>query len=155
MKSLTNLFLALLILVSLPTQAMANEGLKQAFDELNYSLSIEWDQENQEYYDSTLEKFETTVKELQEQGLTNKEIVAFSVSQVKNKKFGADIKYAFDVIEAEKLNQTEAQDLMLEVINKTYQKGASWEVYPGGFITYGFVAIGIIILAAALSASES
>jgi hypothetical protein len=155
MKSVTALFLSLLILISVPTQAMANEGLKYAFDELNYSLSIEWDQNNKEFYDSALEKFKTTVQILQAQGLSNKEIIDFSVAQVKNKKFGADIKYAFDVIEAEKLNQTEAQDLMLEVINKTYNKGASWEVYPGGFITYGFVAIGILILAAALSASES
>ena len=45
------LFLALsFIILSTQAFAVSGDGLKKAFDEFNYSVSVEWDQKDKAFY---------------------------------------------------------------------------------------------------------
>ena len=56
-------------MVTVQANAVSNNSLKAAFDELNYSLSVDWDQTDRAFYNAQMEKFTAKVKELQIQSI--------------------------------------------------------------------------------------
>ena len=93
-------FTALLILTSFthafamsPVQEASamSKALDSTFSEMNYLLNVEWDQKDQVYFNNTVDGFESQVKDLQSQGLTNKELIEYTLSKVKDKQTQSDI----------------------------------------------------------------
>src|SRR5690349_5111044 len=90
------------------SNAATGNNLKAAFDELNYSLNVEWDQKDKAFYNQAQEKFAKQVKALQAQGLSNKELMDFAVSSVKDEKVAKDIQTALSMVLINNMSQTEA-----------------------------------------------
>jgi len=110
-------------------QAFANsaDGLKIAFDELNYSLTVEWDQKNQGFYDEQMNRFVENLKSLQDQGMTKNELISFVKTSIKDERMVREIESTFKVIELRKLSPQEAAKLMGDTMRKnSYHRGASW-----------------------------
>ncbi len=124
----------------------SKQSLKAAFDELNYSLTVEWDQKDRNFYDAKVEAFTKIVKELQSQGLTNAELVDFVKSNLKDKSLAKDLETAYSLISINKLSQAEARKLVMDTTSKAYSKGASW---AGETLVYGALIILIIVAAVA------
>lgn len=124
--------------------ATTHNGLKAAFDDLNYALSVEWDQQDRSFYDAQMEKFKSTLSSLQGQGLSNQELVDFTLSQVKNEKLAKDLETAFTMISINKMSQSEAQRYVTEVMNRSYNQGASWN---GGAVVGVLVAVILVAVA--------
>ena len=142
-------FFALFLVFAITTvqaNTVSNNNLKLAFDELNYALTVEWDQKDREFYDAQMKKFQAEVKELQAQGLSNSEIVSFAKSQIKDKKLAADIDNAFTVIQANKLSESEARKLVLDTFSKGYTQGASWRGEAAVYTTIAVVVIAAVVV---------
>lgn len=128
-------------------QAMAatQNGLKTAFDELNYSLTVEWDQKDTKFYDAQMKKFNETIRDLQAKGLTNAQLIEFAKSEVKDARVAKDLETAFNMISIQKMTGAEASKYMMETMKRSYSSGASWN---GDALVYA--AVGLLLIAVAI-----
>lgn len=142
-------FVTFLAFALLSVQAMAatNNSLKAAFDQLSYSLSVEWDQKDRAFYDAKMKEFTAKVAELQAQGLTNAQLADFALTQVKDQKLATELNTAFTMIQLNKMNQSDARKLVLDTVSKTYNRGASWS---GDTMLIGGVVVLALVVALAL-----
>lgn len=144
--------ITLMMVVSIFTvnaYAASNAGLKAAFDELNYSLNVEWDQKNKDFYSAKMSEFSAVVRDLQAKGLTNAELIDFVKAEVKNEKVARDIQTALTMISIQKMSPNEAAQYMSETMKNAYSQGASWN----GDATLLLLGVGVlaIVIAVALA----
>lgn len=126
--------------------ANTNSGLKAAFDELNYSLTVEWNQKDKAFYDAQMNKFNASLKELQAKGLTNAEMLEFAKSEVKDTRIAREIETAFNMIQIQKMSRSDAAEYMTQTMKKSYSTGASWN---GEAFLY--IGLGVLLVAVALA----
>ncbi len=107
------------------TSAMA-KALERTFDEMNYSLNVEWDQKDQQFFKTTVDGFEKNIKDLQQNGLTNKELIDYTLAKIKDKQTQADVREIAEVINESEMTSEQARDFALEKLNGTYSQGTSW-----------------------------
>lgn len=138
-KKLLTLVVAVSFLAT-AAQANTNNGLKTAFDELNYSLSVEWNQKDMNFKQAQVQKFSESVKAL---GLNNQDITNFALSQVKDAQSKKDLAQALSV--ASKMSPEQAADYVVSVANKAYNVGSSWNGAGSVFYT---VLIVLLLLGA-------
>jgi hypothetical protein len=131
---------------SVQASAATNEGLKAAFDELNYSLTVEWDQKDQAVYSSKMKAFTSQIRALQSKGMTDADLISFVQSEVKDKKVAKDLETAFNMISINKMSSEEASKYMVATMKKSYSAGASWN---GDAVLY--IGLGVLIVAAAIA----
>ncbi len=124
-KKLTTFMLALAIF-TVQAQAAAPEGLKAAFDELTYTLSVDWDQRDAAVYEREMKAFLATVMDLQRAGLTNDEMIAFASTKVRDARIARDLQTAFSMITINKMSTEEASKYMLEALRRSSASGAAW-----------------------------
>ncbi len=146
LKKVFVLFLTL-SLFSVQANAGSQYNLKTAFDELNYELTVEWDQKDKDFHERKMKEFLVTLTELQSQGLTNEELLAFVKSEVKDEKVARDLDTAFSMIFINQMTTEEASRYMVETMKKSYSSGASWSGAP---ILY--VGLGVLLVVAAVAA---
>jgi hypothetical protein len=137
-------------MVVVQANAVSNNNLKAAFDELNFALSVEWDQQDRGFYDAQMQKFTSQIKELQAQGLTNSELLEFATSNIKDANMAKEVKNALTLIQINKLPANEARKMVMETMSKSYNQGASWS---GDGVLYG--ALIVLILVAVIVAASS
>lgn len=123
--------------------ANTNSGLKAAFDELNYSLTVEWNQKDKAFYNKKMEAFKA---KLAESKLTNAELIAFVKSEVKDAKIARDMETALTMIQIQKMSRSDAANYMTETMKKSYSVGASWN---GDAFLY--IGLGVLLVVVALS----
>lgn len=141
-------FITLMMVIAIFTvqaHASTQNGLKAAFDEMNYSLTVEWNQKDQSFYEAQLKKFTATVRDLQKQGLTNQQMIDFAKSEVKDAKVAKDLETAFSMITINKMSSEEASRYMMDSMKRAYSNGASWN---GEVFVY--LAVGLLIVALAV-----
>jgi hypothetical protein len=127
------------------------KALDQTFNEMNYSLNVEWDQKDQVYFNSTVDGFEKQVKDLQDQGLTNKELIEYTLAKVKDKQTQKDIAEISKVISESNMTADQAREFALAKLNSTQSQGASWSGSRMGIKMVVILAIIIIIVCATSS----
>ena len=134
--------------ITVQANATTNNSLKAAFDSLNYSLSVEWDQKDRAFYDAKMREFTAQVTELQAQGVTNAQLAEFALTQVKDQRLASELNTAFTMIQLNNLSQADARKMVLETVAKSQTRGASWSsdtLLIGGII----VLVLVVALAAA------
>lgn len=141
---LTRLLTLLMALSVLTTSAYAssNAGLKAAFDELNYSLSVEWDQKDKAFYEAQSSKFK---KALKDQNVTQEQLLAFVKTEVKNEKVAKDLEVALNMISLTKMGPEEAASYMSKTMKGSYSNGASWNGDATLWLSLGvlFIVVGL------------
>jgi hypothetical protein len=137
-------------LFTVHANAASQNNLKAAFDELNYSLTVEWDQKDKDFYNNQMKKFRGTLRELQRDGLSNSELIEFVKSEVKDQRIARDLETAFNMVTINKMNQEEASKYMLETMKKSYSSGASW----GGEVLI-YLGLGLLVVGVAVALSSS
>lgn len=144
-------FSIMVCLFTVQAHATTQNGLKAAFDELNYSLTVNWDQKDPVFYQRQMDTFRSTLATLSAQGLSNQELVQFSLSQVKDQKLAKDMETAFNMISINKMTPSEAQRYVTDIMNKNYSQGASW----GGEVIVGVLVVVILVAVAAVVAGKA
>ncbi len=145
-------FLLIFSVFTVHAQASTVEGLKKAFDELHFSLEHDWDQQDRSFYEAQMKKFNQELRNLQAQGLTSDQLLDFAKSQTKNPQMGKDLETAFTMIKINKMSSSEANRYVLDVMKKSYSRGASW---TGEVFIYAAIGILIVALAIGLASGAS
>lgn len=141
LKKLITLMMVLSIF-TVQAHAAAHNGLKNAFDELTYSLNVEWDQKDKAFYQSQMKKFTDTVSAMQTEGLTNAEMIDFLKSEVKDERVAGDLQTAFNMISLHKMSSAEATQYMIETLKNSYSRGANWN---GDMLAPTLISAAIIV----------
>lgn len=145
MKILTVL-LALSIGLS-GAHASSHDPLSIALDNFQYALTVEWDQEDMDFYEQQVQIFSDTVSKLQEDGISNEELMTFIMSKAKDERLSQDLRHLKQVLSAHKMSKKQAQEFLKEYAQKSYAQGASWDPLdyagPGMLV----LSLGIIITA--------
>lgn len=142
-------FIALMMVCSIFTvtaNASTQNGLKAAFDELNYSLNVEWDQKNQEVYKAKVAEFTATARELTKE-MSTAELVAFVKSEIKDAKVAKDMETALNIVALNKMSSADASKYMIDTMEKSYSRGASWNGSANVLLGVGIL---LVIIAAAV-----
>lgn len=126
--------------------ASTQSGLKAAFDEMNYALTVEWDQKDKDFYTEQMKTFMNKLRELQAKGLTNEQLMEFAKSEVKDAKVAKDLETAFNMISLNKLSAEDASKFMVDTMKRSYNVGASYQ----GSAVYILAAVGVLFIAAAI-----
>jgi Skp family chaperone for outer membrane proteins len=140
-RLLSTLMLSCLFVVQ--ANAASNNSLKKAFDEFNYSVTVEWDQKDQTVYNTAVNKFQKVLKGLQAQGLTNEELVKFAKTRVLDAKLGKDLDTLMKTVEVNKMNESDARKYVLGTMDSTVSQGASWS---GDGLVVGIVVVALILV---------
>lgn len=150
-------FMLCCAIFTVSAQATSQNGLKAAFDELNYALTVEWDQNNKDFYMEQMKTFKNKVSELQALGLSNKELIEFAKSEVKDKKLAAELDTAFSMISLNRMKGEQASEYLVNIIKKGYSTGASWNSDAAIWIGVGLllVVVGIAVAAGGGGGSSS
>ena len=127
------------------SQKMASE-LSHHFDEMNYALNVEWDQKESSFFDATVANFEKEIEVLQEQGLTNEELIDFTLNNIKDKKMQKDLIEITNIVNESNMSAEEAREFVLSKIDQTYAQGTSWSGPRLGLHVALFIGALIIIL---------
>lgn len=102
------------------------QGLKALYDELQYSVTVEWDQKDTEFQKKIESRFKSGLEELKKQGLTNQEFIAFTASQFKDKKAQTDFTNLMQSLQVSALTEKEMNVMVNNVLRNQYQTGANW-----------------------------
>jgi hypothetical protein len=132
--------------------ATTQNGLKAAFDEMNYTLTVEWDQKDQSVYEAQLKKFTAVVRDLQKSGMTNAQMIDFAKSEIKDAKVAKDLETAFSMITINKMSSEEASKYMISSMKRAYSNGASWN---GDAVIYLVAGLLIVALAVGLASGNT
>lgn len=146
---MSNFIVSFLMILSVfvgQVSAASHAGIKNAFDELSYSLSVEWDQENMSFYQAQKAKFEQEVKA---QGMTSQDLLDILNEEITDEQLKRDIVNAFDIIKANKMSQEEAETYLVNTLAHSYTEGAHWNPLSkvGLYLkTAGTVALAVVVI---------
>lgn len=139
-------FLMIFSVIVGQASAASQTGLKNAFDELSYSLNVEWDQEDMAFYNAQKDKFAAEVKA---QGISPEQLVEILNEEITDVQTRRDIVEAFHLVKTKNMTQEEAQEYILKVLSQTYVEGAHWNPLSkvGNFFkTAGIVALSVVVI---------
>ena len=122
--------------------------LKSAYDALNFSLQVEWDQKDKKFYNKKVAEFNETIKVLQKSGLSNAELIRFVKENIKDKNLAKNIDELYSTINAASMTATEARKFALDYMSKNYSEGASWRGSASGAVIVAALILSVALLAA-------
>lgn len=135
-------FFLILTIVTTNSYASTNDGLKTALDELNYSLTVEWDQKDKDFFHERVETFKQTIEELKRGGLSEEELLEFLNSQIESAAVARDLENTFSLVDVRRMSASELNEHIFETAKKSQQQGASWN----GYAVLAQVAVGLVVV---------
>lgn len=140
-------FLSLLVAFCLTFNVMAASGtvseFEKALDDFHYSLSVEWDQQDQAFYDAKTKEFFSKMESMiKNDGLSKDQIMTVVSNRVKNPKVVEALKLKAALM-GKAASAEELAKMIKESTNEMYSQGASWN---GQVIVP--VVIGVLVVAA-------
>lgn len=116
--------------------------LERLLDDYQYSMTVEWDQKDQEFYDAETQKFFTGMAKLiQEEGLTKGEVLTLVERKLVNKSALEALKLKLTLLSGSESTEELARTLK-ESSKDMYSQGANWN----GQVVL-IAGIGIVIVA--------
>lgn len=123
-KSVSLIFCFLFFINTL--HASSVDSLKTAYNELQYALTVEWDQKDQSFKKEHTEIFAKKIQELLDQGLSVEELSSFALNQIKSESSRKEIETILSLIKINHLERSKAQQLIKNALNKSLSTGTSW-----------------------------
>lgn len=114
--------LSMMLCFCFTLNVFAASNLEEVFNDYQYSMTVEWDQKDQDFKNTQTELFYKKIDSLVASGLTSKELMNFVESKVANKA-------ALSAVLAEASAAQSTQEMMTIVNNHSenlYAKGANW-----------------------------
>lgn len=151
-------FMSLLVAFCFSMNVFAATGsisaLEQAVDEYQFALTVEWDQKDNKFLDAQTEVFFAKLQKLiKDEGLSQKEIMAFAESKMQDKDALAALKLKASLL-AKANNTEELTKLVKEASKDFYAQGASWNGATVVPVVIGLVIVGVIGYAVWFSATH-
>jgi hypothetical protein len=143
--------LSLLLISSLfcsSSYASSTSDLKALVDDLKYSLTVEWDQKDQKFYEAKMNDFELSVEGLMKKGFTNADFKVYIQSEVKDANIRHDLLQALEVAKVQDMTKAELDNYFQTVLKSSYERGAAWD---GSVVFIGFLAVAFVAVAYAFA----
>lgn len=142
-------FVSLLVAFCFSLNVMASTGtiqeLERNMDDYQYALSVEWDQQDQAFYDAkTNEFFAKMGKLISSEGLTQEEILNLVETKSKNKEAIAALKLKVSLL-AKNATAEELANIVKESSKDLYAKGAAWNGEVVFSVALGLVLVGALV----------
>lgn len=120
-----------LVAMCMSVSVLANVDAKIApvFEELEYKLSVEWDQKDQAFYKSAVQNFETNLTELSNDGVSPSEVLNYLQSNIKDQKVAGELAELVASIDTEKMTLEESKVLVKEYVDGMKNTGANYSGY--------------------------
>jgi hypothetical protein len=139
--------ISLLIAFCFSLNVMASTGtvqeLEKALDDYHYSLSVEWDQKDQAFYDSKTKEFFSKMESMiKNDGLTQEQVLTLVSKKVNNPKVVESLKLKAALM-GKAASAEELAKMIKDSTDDMYAQGASWN---GQVIVP--VVIGLLVVAA-------
>lgn len=151
-KFISLMLLNCLVLTS--AQAATGEGLKAAFDDLSYSLTVEWDQQDQDFAQNEINEFSAEVASLRNAGLTQLEVAQFLKSILKGKA-DVEVDSFMQKLDRQNLSSDEIKAELGKMISVAYHDGASY-LPTGGKIALGVLGVvGVVFIVSIIVVQSS
>lgn len=101
-------------------------GLKAAFEEFQYAMTVEWDQKDAVFAKEATQNLKNEIMNLEAQGLTKEDLILFARTEIKNQKFSQDLEQVLNA----GLSPLAAKELLIKSLKKPQMAGASWSADP-------------------------
>lgn len=143
---LKKILFALLSISIFSAQASTQvEGLKTVMDELSYSLTVDWNQQDLAARDNILSNFHIKITELKRNGLTDEDVIDFAHSTIKDKALLGSLQLTADQYKNNLISFEQFISKVSEAAQSSQLKGSSWSQHP--VIGIFYLGVGILILA--------
>lgn len=114
---------------------------ERSLDNLQYSMTVEWDQKDKEFYEQISKKFFGEMEHMMANGqLTQEQVMSVLEKKVSNKKALEAIKLKLSLMG--KVSEAQLAEVLKDSTKEMYSQGASWN---GDVVTP--VIIGVVVLA--------
>lgn len=121
--------------------------LKSVFDNFSYTSAVENDRQG------AVEGLKAGIAALQAEGVSNKEILNYAVSQVKDQQLQSEFRSTLAMVDAGKLTASQANDMVRDIVSKSHAQGSSWSGAGNVLLIVGLVAL--VVVAAVLGGCNS
>lgn len=139
MKHLIVLF-ALLLSVS-AFASSKSELIAPLYQDLEFKLTVEWDQKDGAFYNEALKNFKEEILKLKDQGVTSEDIFNYLKESSKDAKVSDEINEIINSVDLSKMDLQETNDLLNKYATKAFSKGASYHGRNNGWGVFWYLAI--------------
>lgn len=155
MKKFATGFLALSMAMILPTvQVQAQDvSLDSAIDNLQYRLTVEWDQKDLGAQKKIMSDFATELDLLKKQGVSDQDIFKSLSAKAFDAQTSKDIEQLASFAKANHLDPKQVRKLVVDYANKSQKLGTSWS--PEATVGLAIGIFVVLILVAALTSSTT
>ncbi len=119
-------FISALLILAFSFSSFADNGVKHIIDDLTYSLNVEWDQQDQRFYNEQLDLYTQRIADLRAQGLSQEDLINSLMASIQNEGIRQEVKQMLQMISAERLSDSQVMSILNSLRQKTYAEGASW-----------------------------
>lgn len=141
-------FVSLLVAFCFSLNVMASTGtiqeLERHMDEYQYALSVEWDQQDQAFYDAQTKIFFEKMSKLVSAGLTQEEVLKMVEAKTKNKVALEALKLKISLL-SKNASAEELAEIVKQSSKDLYSEGASWNGEVVFSVVFGLVVIGALV----------
>lgn len=115
--------------------------LERSIDDYQYSLTVEWDQQDKKFYNEKTDAFIAKLADLiKREGLTKEQILAMSEKRVQDKQAFEAMKLKMSLLGPD-LSSEELVSVLKESSKEFYSKGASWNGSVAVYVPLALIAI--------------
>lgn len=139
---------SLIVAFCFSLNVMASTGtiqeLEKHMDDYQYALSVEWDQQDQAFYEAqTKEFFGKMAKLIKEDGLSQEQVLKLVELKTKNKAALEALKLKVSLL-AKDASAEELANIVKESAKDLYSQGASWNGEVVFSVAIGIVLVGVL-----------
>lgn len=147
MKKFATGILAFTLAAILPmVQVQAQEtSLDSAIDNLQYRLTVEWDQKDMAAQKKIVSEFSAELEQLKQQGVTGDEIFKALSAKAFDAETAKDIAHLAKYSKENMLDQKQISKLVIDYSSKNQKLGTSWST--GGSVVLAVALVALIIVA--------
>ncbi len=148
MKKLTLLFLAFTFCLNSFAATGTADELARAFDDFQYSITVDWDQKDQKAYQAMMNTFYEKLDKLtQKDGMAVSDLEKMVEEKVKDPKVVSALRLKVQLL-GKSASREDILSLLRSESSALYSKGASWN--GDATLTYGIIALVVGIVAYAI-----
>ena len=139
---------ALVMSVVLPTIFVHAEtqSLNGAIQQLNYSLTVQWDQQDAQFKANAYKVFAGQIEQLQKEGMTQGQLVEALKLQLNDAKLIADLDLLAAIAKEKNMTAAQTNALVAQYAMKAQKEGASWTGSSGGGMNVGVIIAVIVVI---------
>jgi hypothetical protein len=144
-------FMSMLMILAVPAgQVRADEfSVRSAINELQYSLSVEWDQHSEAVKNEIVNRFANKIEDMRKAGMTNEQLLESVASETGNPQSAKDLKALADYANQNNLSADQINEVVAKYVSASQKTGAHWNgsggYYQQGYGTGGYSNVGRII----------